>query len=284
MTRWNYLVGLSLTIVAALLLGFVANVVLLGRLQHARDQKVAYADLRKELANATAPVGPLDENGRLLALGRPVAVLLIPQLGLREVVFEGTTSGVLASGPGHRRDTVLPGQAGTSVIMGRRAAFGGPFADLTGLIRGDVFQVFTGQGPTPHEYRVLDVRFAGDPAPPSLAQGQGRLTLVTAAGPAFVPSGVVRVDAELISKVQATPRRAVVAGTLLLSEKALAGDGEEWISLVLFGQALLVVAVALMWARLRWGRWQAWMAGMPVLLGLGLAVADRAAYLLPNLL
>ncbi|MBB5869910.1 LPXTG-site transpeptidase (sortase) family protein [Allocatelliglobosispora scoriae] len=284
MTRWSYLPGLALTIVAALLLGFLANLVLMGRLQHARDQKVAYADVRKEFANATAPVGPVDEGGRLLALGRPVAVLQIPQLGLREVVFEGTTAGVLASGPGHRRDTVLPGQSGTSVIMGRRAAFGGPFADLTGLIRGDVFQVYTGQGPTAHDYRVLGVRFAGDPAPPALTAGQGRLTLLTADGPAFFPSGLVRVDAELISRVQPTPRRAVTPAMLAGSEKALAGDPDEWIGIVLFGQALLLIAGAMMWARMRWGRRQAWLAGAPILIGLGIAVADRAAYLLPNLM
>ena len=33
--------------------------------------------------------------------------------------MEGTSSGTLMSGPGHRRDTPFPGQAGVSVIVGR---------------------------------------------------------------------------------------------------------------------------------------------------------------------
>jgi hypothetical protein len=34
----------------------------------------------------------------------------------------------------------------------------------------------------------------------------------------------------------------------------------------------------------RWGRWQAWIVGVPVLLAVGLAVADLASSFLPNLL
>jgi hypothetical protein len=60
-------------------------------------------------------------------------------------------------------------------------------------------------------------------------------------------------------------------------------DPSAWIPLVLWGQALVIAAVLLSWARSRWGRWQNWIVAVPVLLFLGLAVADQAARLLPNL-
>ncbi|MFT2675577.1 hypothetical protein ACMWQR_28500, partial [Escherichia coli] len=66
---------------------------------------------RAQLQAGTAPVSEGDFEDNLLKDGVPVAILSIPQLGIDEVVAEGTTSGVLMKGPGHRRDTVLPGQA-----------------------------------------------------------------------------------------------------------------------------------------------------------------------------
>jgi sortase A len=271
--------GASVTILGVLLLGFVANLILLGPIRHERDQRVAYADLRGELATATAPTGQTDENGDLLPAGTPLAILVIPQIGVDEVVFEGTTGSVLASGPGHRRDTPLPGQPGTSVIMGRRGAFGGPFSDLAGLVRGQRFLVITGQGQ--HTYEVQGVRVAGDPQPPPLASGAGRLTLVTADGSPLTPSGILRVDADLVSSVAEAPSRKL--RTVTAAEQPLAGDEGEWVYVVLLGQALVIGAGVTVWARARWGRWQTWLTAAPVLGALGIAVADHAAFLLPNL-
>jgi sortase A len=273
--------GTALTILGALLLGFALAVSVAGRLAHARDQRVAYARLRADLANGTAPLGQTDVDGALLAAGRPVALLAIPALHLREVVLEGTTSRVLASGPGHRRDTPLPGQAGTSVVMGRAAAYGGPFGRVAALPRGTRLTVTTGQGT--FAYAVTGTRRAGDPVPP-LPAGAGRLTLVTASGPAYVPSGVVRVDAALVGKPQPAPPAVLGAGSLLASERPFAGDRAALVPLVLWSQALLLAGLAFTWARARWGRRQAWLAGVPVLVALGLAVAGATARLLPNLL
>ena len=175
----------ALTIAAALFFTFVATVAVIGPVRHARDQQTAFATFRGELANATAMVTQLGEDGKPQPLGRPMAVLDIPQIGLREVIFEGTSAGVMRSGPGHRRDTPLPGQAGTSIILGRRAAFGGPFAHLDQLGPKQVFSVTTGQGKS--LYRIIGLRRAGDPQPPIVAAGKGRLILITTTGrPVFV--------------------------------------------------------------------------------------------------
>ncbi|MFJ4844298.1 sortase [Streptomyces sp. NPDC088733] len=274
--------GAALCVLAALLLGFAADLTLVGNLQHARDQRTAYDELRRQLALGTAPVGQRTFDGKPLEPGAPVALLRIPELGLDEVVEEGTTSGVLMAGPGHRRDTPLPGQAGTSVIMGRQWGYGGPFNDLHRLAPGTAIELTTGQGTA--RYEVTGLRRAGDPLPSVLEQGRGRLTLITAEGPAYTPSGVLRVDADLVSDVQPNPPRPQAAGWIDGSEQALGRENSVWLPVFLWSLALLGAALLTTWAHRVWGRWQTWIAGVPVLVALGLAVSGAAARLLPNLL
>ncbi|MEV8391762.1 MULTISPECIES: class E sortase [unclassified Streptomyces] len=277
------LAGAALCVLAAVLLGFAANLTVVGHLQHARDQQVAYDELRKQLAEGTAPVGPLDNNGKELALGAPVALLDIPALGVHEVVGEGTTSGVLMSGPGHRRDTALPGQSGTTVIMGRQWGYGSPFSHLDRLPDNATITLMTGQGKA--EYRVTGIRRAGDELPPpSDGQNAGRLTLITATGAPYTPSGVLRVDAELTTPVQPSPPRERRSGWIGSAEEALKGDGGAWLAVFLWTQALFLAALLAAWAHRVWGRWQAWICAVPVLAALGLAVSGAATRLLPNLL
>jgi sortase A len=263
------------------LLGFAAWFMAGARLYYDRIQHDDYASFRAELQQATAPTGPTNPANpkQLLAPGSPVAVLKIPEIGLSAVVLEGTTSEVLEGGPGHLRDTQLPGQPGVSEILGRRAGYGGPFARLSSISPGAIFTVITGQGVS--RYRVLDVRRAGQLDPP-VAAGQGRLILATADGPPFAPTGVVRVDAQLISKPQPAP--AMVVTSIAPSEEALGTEPVAWVSLVLWGQALVVAAVALSWMNARWSRWQTWIVAVPVLGFLGMVVADQVARLLPNLM
>ena len=270
-----------LTVLGAVLLGFVADVTFLGGLRHHHDQQLRFASLRADLANAVAPVSAVDDRGHIYGLGTPVALLEIPRLGIREVVGEGTTSGVLISGPGHRRDTVLPGQPGTSVLMGRRTAFGGPFGAIGQLVSGDAITVTTGQGK--QVFVVTQLRPTGAVAAPTLAGGAARLTLVTATGSPLVPTGTMAVDASLTSPVQAAPSSLVQAGNVTAAELPNHGDSSAWVRLVFWMQGLLVAAIAFTIARVRWGRWQAWISGIPLLVLLGVEAANQAATLLPNL-
>ncbi|NEA62246.1 sortase [Streptomyces sp. SID12488] len=267
---------------AALLLGVTAQLLLLSGIQQHSAQQAAFDALRDQLAQGTAPVAQVDQEGRLLAPGTPVALIDVPALHLSQVVLEGTDSAVLTDGPGHRRDTPMPGQAGTSVLMGRAAAYGGPFGQLADLAAGDTFTVVTGQGKA--KYQVTGVRRAGDPAPAALAAGKGRLVLVTATGPRFMPEGVLRVDADLVSAPAETPAAVIRSGTLPQAEEPLARpSGVPW-PLVMWLQALLLAAVAAVWTWHRWGRHQTWIVFAPVVAVLGLQVATRATELLPNLL
>jgi LPXTG-site transpeptidase (sortase) family protein len=268
---------------AVSLLGFAVWITFVSHLYYDRVQHDAYASFRAELAQAIAPTGPTDPNNakKLLAPGSPVAILRIPEIGLNVVVLEGTSGAVLEGGPGHLRDTQLPGQVGLCEIMGRRASYGGPFARLASLSPGQLFSVTTGQGV--FHYRVIDVRRVGDPVP-RFAASQGWMILTTADGPAFAPSGVVRVDANLISKPQPAPAMILSGADIGPSELVMGTDPVAWVPLVLWGQGLVLAAIGLSWLAAHWNRWQTWVVAVPVLGYFGLAVADQITRLLPNLM
>jgi LPXTG-site transpeptidase (sortase) family protein len=274
----------AIIVLSITLLAFAVDIAFVSRLQHDRAQHLAYADFRRQLAQATAPIGQTEPTNaaKLLPLGTSVAVLAIPEIGLRQVVFEGTTGGVMEKGPGHLRSTPLPGQIGYSQILGRAAAFGGPFAKISELNVGDSFTVTTGQGVA--DYRVIDVRRSGDPQPPALDADHGRLILTTADGSPFLPAGVLRVDADLISTPQAADPRVLTSADISPAEQPMATDPSAWYPLVIWGQALLLAVCLLSWARWRWGRGPTWIVAVPVIGYLGLSVANQAARLLPNLM
>ncbi|GII56699.1 sortase [Planotetraspora thailandica] len=272
----------ALLTLAALLLGLSLQVLLLSGLQERAAQQSAFDAFRASLAEGVAPVGQT-QDGKLLAPGTPVALIDIPSLQAHQmVVLEGTDSSVMADGPGHRRDTPLPGQEGTSVLMGRAAAYGGPFGRLDELTAGDTFSVTTGQGTS--QFRVLDVRRAGDPAPAPPATGKSRLILVTATGAPYMPEGILRVDADLVSATAATPNPTIRSGSLPDAEQPMAGDTSELWQLVMWLQALAVVSIAAVWAWKRWGRLHTWVVFTPALVLVAVEVGGQVIRLLPNLL
>jgi sortase A len=269
-------------LLALALLALAAYVTIGGNLEHAIAQDRLHRELAGQLKEGTAPVSEGTFDDVLLADGAPVAQLTIPQIGLDQTVVEGTSSSDLALGPGHRRDTVLPGQAGTSVVMGRRAAFGGPFGRLEDLAPGERFTAVTGQGR--QTFEVIGVFYGGEAGPAPAKAGDSRLLLETARGPAFAPHGVARVYAQLVSQTQPRGARYTMLQTLPASDKEMAGDTSRAWALVFALQLLLVVAVGAVWTFRRIGARQAWAVFVPVGLLAFLIVADQAVRLLPNLM
>jgi sortase A len=274
--------GTSFLILAVTALGFVAWVGLFSTLHYDKAQLNAYDALRVELATGTAPNGPTAPNSTaLLRMGAPVAVLSIPAIGLRTVILQGTSASVLEDGPGHLRTTVMPGQVGASVILGRQSTYGGPFGHLASLVPGDSITVVTGQ--TVASYKVIDLRRAGDPLPPVLADGAGRMIFVTADGAPLDPTGILYVDADQTSKPQTSPG-VLLSQYLSPTENAMATDWGAWLPIVLWGQLLVLIAGVLSWLWTAWGRWQTWVIAIPTVGFLMLSIADQATRLLPNLM
>ncbi|MFB7945478.1 sortase [Kitasatospora phosalacinea] len=257
----------AVTLAAGLLLGFAGYLLGLSGLQEAHHQSTAYATLRDRLANATAPTGPTED-------GAPLAVLDIPAIGLRQaVVVEGTSGRDLMRGPGHRRDTVLPGQPGVAVLFGRSTAFGAPFADLGELEVGDRIDVTTGQG-TFH----YTVNTRGDGDHPIKDPAPDRLVLVTGDSD-WIPTSTVLVGARLDGDPEpAGAKRPATTAT----DKVLAADKGALPALQLWSLALLLAVVAAAVAARRWQRTAAYLCAAPVVAALLWSVYENAAALLPN--
>jgi sortase A len=261
-------VGVVLTLLALLVLGFFVYLYGLSGLSEQRAQSVLYKTFAGQLSQAIAPTGPTSD-------GSPVAILDIPAIGVSDmVVVEGTSAEDLTHGPGHVRSTVLPGQYGVSAIFGRVVTYGGPFAHLMGLQRGDKIQVITGQGTSTYV-----VESFGTTAVPTPDRSANRLLLETGASSSF-PTSWVQVSADLQSGPQPTPtgQPAVTA-----QEAPLAGNPNALVPLVFWAQALLLVSLAGALAAHRWSRWPALLCTAPAALALVWAVYENLSLLLPNL-
>jgi LPXTG-site transpeptidase (sortase) family protein len=261
-------VGVGLLLLAILALGLAGYLYFLSGVQEARSQTLLYTELQNELANQLAPLGPTSP-------GSPVAVLSIPAVGIRDmVVVQGTSPENMTLGPGHLRDTPMPGQAGVSEIFGRRATFGAPFARLDELRPGDVIVTITGQGRSVYRVAALGASQAvriEDPDP-------NRLLLVTAASP-VVPSYYVEVDARLVSVTRPGPP---VVRVLNAPELALAGDDGALVLTFIWGVALAAVSALGTYAALRWNLWAAYLAAVPLAIAVLWNLYQSLSALLPN--
>ncbi|WP_432985932.1 sortase [Dactylosporangium sp. CA-233914] len=247
-------------------------------LRQEHNQRDLYAELRRSLSTAEAPIGGMIDPGT------PIALIVAPAIGLSQVIVEGTDADVMRAAPGHRRDTPLPGQPGTSVVYGHAAAYGAPFGDLTALAPGDHLTVITGQGE--FDYEVQKIRHAEDPMPAPLQKGGSRLTLATAEGEGWrtgwATDQVVYVDAALKGDPKLGPPGR--PSTIETREKAMQANPDALISLVLWLQLLAVTAFGGTWAARRWGAVQTWIVGVPALLATLWGVTDSLGQLLPNLI
>jgi len=260
--------GVGLLLLAILALGLAGYLYFLSGVQEARAQTILYTQLQYELANQVAPLGPT-------AAGSPVAVLNIPAIGIRDmVVVQGTSPENMTLGPGHLRDTPMPGQEGLSEIFGRRATFGAPFARLDDLRPGDYIITITGQGRSVYRVAAIGTSQAVrivDPAP-------NRLLLVTAASP-VVPSYYIEVDARLISVTRPGPP---VVRVLNAPELALAGDDGALVLTFIWGVALAAVSAVGTYAALRWNLWAAYLAAVPLAIAVLWCLYQSLSALLPN--
>lgn len=271
-----------LIMVVAVVVMLILTLLVFGRVSYLATQQQLFDRFSEELAAGTAPVSEGTFDDVLLVDGEPVAVIDVPQIGLYDVVTEGTSSTNLMNGPGHRRDTALPGQLGVSVIMGRAAAYGGPFGGLIQLVPGDRFTVTTGQGE--QIFEVMGTRYAGDPLPANPTRTESRLILQTARGGPLAPIGVQYVDATLVSDAQPRGARLTTPATLPVQDAAMATDTRTVWALVFALQFLVVVEVGAVWAFHRFGGRKTWIVFVPLVLLASLLTATQVAVLLPNLM
>jgi len=260
-------IGIGLILLGVFLLGFLGYLYGLAAIEEARAQSTSYATLRGQLAQQVAPLGATTP-------GAAVAILTIPAIGINNmIVVEGTSPENLELGPGHVRNSPLPGQNGVAEIFGRRATFGAPFGRLMELKRGDKVTVITGQGKA--SYTIVargDSRhLVQDPAP-------NRLLLLTACSP-VIPTSYCYLDAEITSAPQQDPGGRPAITT---AETPLSGDTGVLVLTMVWGLALVIISVAGTVAAARWSPWLAYLAAAPPALAVLWNLYQSLAALLPN--
>jgi hypothetical protein len=64
----------------------------------------------------------------------------------------------------------------------------------------------------------------------------------------------------------------------------MAGDPNAWPSVAVFLLVIAAASLAWAWLRIRWGRWQSWLVGFPVIAVAAVLASQQVTRLLPNLL
>jgi sortase A len=253
----------------------------LSGLQEKRSQHLLYDAFRGAL-DPSSPSGP--SIGGPIKPGSPVALITAPAAGIHNVVVvEGTSSGELLAGPGHRRDTPLPGQAGESVLVGKSATAGAPFGRLTRLAPGDAITVRTGQG----LFRfTVQGRPASTLARQRITADTSLLVLATAAGSQshglarLSPGHLIYVEARLQGNAVTAPPHQ--PRTLPSTELQGHSDAGAWPYVAGWLAGLVVASGLCWWLWARWGLLRTWIIGAPLLLGLLWGASSEAMRLLPN--
>lgn len=267
--RWQWCAGT----IGVLIFGFMLNVFVISDISHDRAQRLLYAEFRSALKNGGAPVdSPIAE-------GTPVAIIKIPSIDVDEVVVEGTSSRDLQRGAGHLRSSALPGQYGTSVLIGRRTSFGGVFGKIGSLEPGDEIQVVSAQGTTTYRVASKDT-FGGEDAA-AFAPAGNALRLVTSAS-TFGTSKRLSVLA-LAEKGTAFPvgLKSVIS-PVSLDELGANMNHQNAGSLLVWLQILIVATAGAIWVVNRWGLRSAWPMVSPVMLVMLYVVSNQLIGILPS--
>jgi sortase A len=161
------LVGVGLLLFAGV--GYARGFLARGR-AHARWQAMAAGGTDSSAARQLASASEQRETVR----GEPVGRIIIPAVGLDEVVLEGVDEAQLEAGPGHVPETVLPGEAGNSVISAHRDRH---FHSLGRVALGDTVITETRAGR--ESWVVTERRIAEAGKPAIYPTSDATLTLTT---------------------------------------------------------------------------------------------------------
>ena len=75
--------------------------------------------------------------------GDAIGQIVVPRIGLKKYLVEGTSVEALRKGPGHYAGTPQPGEPGNVAIAGHRTTYGGPFFRMDEMRAGDPIFVFS---------------------------------------------------------------------------------------------------------------------------------------------
>ena len=138
------------------------------------DARAAWERAEAQRAVRESRLIDFGENGGNIMRGAPVARLIIPSIGLDEIVVEGVGDAELNAGPGHLPGSVLPGDVGNAVISAHRDRH---FSTLGDLNIGDTVYTETASGRS--RWIVSRRRVVGAGRPALFSSDEPVLTLTT---------------------------------------------------------------------------------------------------------
>jgi sortase A len=167
--------GYALFCVGGATLAFTGGRYRIGMLrqQEAREQWEE-AEARAVVALARHDASVEGRYSAPVVAGAPIARLVIPRLGLDEIVLEGVDDDALNAGPGHLPGSALPGERGNTVIAAHRDRH---FAKLGQVSVGDT--VITETGSRRLSWVVIATRVIDADAPALFRTKEATLTLTT---------------------------------------------------------------------------------------------------------
>jgi sortase A len=120
--------SLALILIGVALLGYVGS-------QYwgmYRSQKNLEAEWERQAANLSKPgQAPVSADQMLTRV-------VIPKINMDAIVIEGASRKELSEGPGHMKETAMPGETGNAVITAHRDTF---FRHIYELVKGDQIQI-----------------------------------------------------------------------------------------------------------------------------------------------
>lgn len=138
------------------------------------DARSAWERAEAQRAIRQSRLIDLGETAAGVARGAPVARLIIPSLGLDEIVVEGVGDAELNAGPGHLPGSAMPGDVGNAVLSAHRDRH---FSTLGDLHVGDT--VFTETAAGRSSWIVTKRRVVGAGKPALFSSDEPVLTLTT---------------------------------------------------------------------------------------------------------
>lgn len=97
-----------------------------------RSQQTLEAEWERQAATVNTP------GEATIAPDQMLTRVIIPKIGMDAIVVEGASRKALSAGPGHVKETAMPGETGNAVITAHRDTF---FRHIYELVKGDQIQV-----------------------------------------------------------------------------------------------------------------------------------------------
>ena len=296
-SRWA-MVGTGLRNLGILLLLFVAFQLWgTAALEH-RDQAKLRRSFQLAVASQSSPSTPLSGGDPAdpstvttpttvvappsAPSGEAVAVIKIPKIGVEQAVVEGTGVGDLRKGPGHYRNTPLPGQPGNAAIAGHRTTYGAPFNRIDELAPGDPILVTTLQGN--FKYVVSEAPFPVSPSKNDVLfnKSDNRLTLTTC-HPKYSAEKRLIVVATLAAREKPAPasKPAKNPRPRTASDSSTSGDAGALLPALFWGALCAMAYAGMVFISRRWVRRAALVLGTPIVLALLFPFFEQLSRLLP---